>query len=377
MKKLNVAVVGLGVGKQHAAGYKAFPHLFDLQTICSLEADANAAVAAELGVPETTTSFESVLARQDIDVIDICTPPMLHLPQAKAALAAGKHVVCEKPLAHSVAAVDELIVAEKASGRRLMPIFQYRFGQGLQKLKALQRAGLTGKTHVASVEVHWRRRAPYYAVPWRGKFATELGGAITGHAIHALDMLTYVLGPVRRVSAFTRTSVNPIEVEDGAAISLEMTDGSLATISVTLGAVDEITRHRFVFENLVAESNRAPYTSSNDPWTFTPDTPEHAPAIEAALRAHEADVQARGSAPAASNSETDGNTLKGYTPPARYEAQIELFHEAIINNTPFPVTLQDARNSIELLTAIYHSAETGQVVVLPIADTHAKYRGWR
>jgi predicted dehydrogenase len=369
--KLRVAQVGLGVGKQHLAGYCAFPDLFEVRTICSLEEPANRAAASEFKVPHTTTSFDEVLNDPNIDVVDISTPPMLHKPQAIAALRAGKHVVCEKPLSGSLRDVDEMIAAERASGKRLMPIFQYRFGQGLQKLKMLQRKALTGKAHVATVEVHWRRRADYYAVPWRGKFATELGGVMTTHAIHAIDMLTYVLGSVKRVYARTHTRINPIEVEDGAAVVLELESGALATVSATLGSNVEVTRHRFVFDNLTAESNTRAYTNSGDPWTFAADTPARAPAIESALAEYEAAVSAQ--APAAS---AGSNTLQGYTPPARYEAQIQLFHGAITRNEPFPVTLEDARRSIELLTAMYHSAETGQPVELPITPDHPKYGGW-
>src|SRR5439155_21418471 len=163
----------------------------------------------------------------------------------QAVLAAGKHAVCEKPLVSSLREVDELVRAEARSGKRIMPIFQYRFGHGLQKLKLLIAEGLAGTAYLATVETAWRRRAAYYAVPWRGKWATELGGALLGHAIHAHDMLCYVLGPVKSVFARTTTRVNPIEVEDTAAIVLEMANGALASLSVTLGSPAEISRHRF------------------------------------------------------------------------------------------------------------------------------------
>src|ERR1700730_8986937 len=166
-----------------------------------------------------------------------------------------------------------------------MPIFQYRFGHGLQKLKLLIAAGLDGTPYLATVETAWRRRAAYYAVAWRGKWATERGGALLGHAIHAHDMLCYALGPAQRVLAYTTTRVNPIEVEDCAAIALEMADGSAASLGVTLGSAAEITRHRFSFSGLVAESNTRPYTNSGNPWTFVGDTPELTEQIAATLSA--------------------------------------------------------------------------------------------
>ena len=107
-------------------------------------------------------------------------------------------------------------------------------------------------------------------------------------------------------------------------------------------------------------------------WKFTPDTPELAPAFDEALAESVPVTDASGPAPGAS-----ARPLKGYTPPAGHEAQFRLFHAALQTGAPFPVTLTDARASIELLTAIYHSAEIGFVVTLPIAKDHPKYNGWK
>ena len=113
-------------------------------------------------------------------------------------------------------------------------------------------AEVTGKPLIASIETHWNRLPAYYQVPWRGRKATELGGAIISHAIHAHDLLTFTLGPVRRVFARLATRVNPIETEDCAAIVLEMACGALVTSSVTLGAAEELSKFRFCFADLTA-----------------------------------------------------------------------------------------------------------------------------
>jgi predicted dehydrogenase len=221
----------------------------------------------------------------------------------------------------------------------------------LQKLKLLVAEGVAGIAYLGTVETAWRRRAAYYEVPWRGKWATELGGALLGHAIHAHDMLCYVLGPPRRVYASVATRVNPIEVEDCAAVSLEMADGSLASLGVTLGSAAEITRHRFSFSGLVAESNTRPYTNSGDPWTFIGDTPELNERIAA--------------------------TLSEFRPlPEHYAGQFYRFYDALRDGGQLPVSLSDARNSLELITAMYYSAETRQSVMLPIGPEHARYSSW-
>jgi predicted dehydrogenase len=350
-KKLNVAVVGCGIGRSHAKAYHALKDRFNLIAICDLDEGKAREVASAYGAPRVYTDLAALIARDDLDVIDLCTPPQLHFEQIERVLAAGKHVVCEKPLVGSLGEVDRLIGAEARSGKRVMPIFQYRFGHGLQKLKLLVSQGLAGKAYVSTVETAWRRRAEYYAVPWRGKWQTELGGALLSHAIHAHDMLGYVLGPVKRVFARTATRVNVIEVEDCAAVSLEMADGSLATLSVTLGSADEITRHRFCFENLTAESNTKPYSNSSDPWRFTGDTPEMSRKIDEALAS--------------------------FKPlPEGYEGQFYRFAEALEHGGEPPVTLADARASLELITAMYHSARTGGEVVLPLGKEHPNYSGW-
>ncbi len=284
-------------------------------------------------------------------MIDICTPPYLHGTQTKQVLAAGKHVICEKPLVGSLKEVDELIAAEAKSGKRVMPIFQYRFGHGLQKLKYFVDTGLAGRAYLTTVETAWRRRDDYYAVSWRGKWTTELGGALLTHAIHAHDMLCYILGPIKNVFARTATRVNPIEVEDCAMISLEMADGSLAALSVTLGSPKEITRHRFCFTNFTAESNTAPYSNSSDPWIFDADSPELAQKIAEAL-------------------------IHFSPQPEGYAGQFFRFHRAVERSTELPVTLADARASLELITAMYYSAEIGKPVDLPISTAHPRFASW-
>ncbi len=128
---------------------------------------------------------------------------------------------------------------------------------------------MTGRSLVASIETHWNRLPDYYDVRWRGRKATELGGAMLGHAIHPHDLLTFTLGPVRRVFAKVATRVNAVETEDCAAICLEMASGALVTSSVTLGAAEEMTKLRFCFADLTAENPGVPpYRPAEGEWRF-------------------------------------------------------------------------------------------------------------
>ncbi len=134
--------------------------------------------------------------------------------------------------------------------------------------------------------------------------------------------------------------------------SLEMADGSLASLAITTGSAAEISRHRFCFSGLTAESNVEPYNNTADPWTFTGESPELAAQIE--------------------------ESLARFVPlPEGFIGQFYRFSEALHHNWELPVTLADARASLELITAIYYSAQTGQDVNLPIGKDHPKYAGWR
>jgi predicted dehydrogenase len=350
---LNVAVIGGGIGRAHIAeGYEALKDRFRVLALCDIDPVRLHAIGAEFAIPRLTADLADVLAMPDIDIVDICTPPQLHLEHCLAALAAGKHVVCEKPLVGSLADADRLIAAQSNAAGVLMPIFQYRFGNGLQKARHIIASGLAGKPYLATVETAWTRDAAYYAVPWRGKYATELGGALLGHAIHAHDLLTYLMGPATAVFARTATRVNAIEVEDTAAASLELASGALASLAVTLGSAREISRLRLCFEHVTFQSALSPYAPGDDPWQIIPASKPAADSIDAAL--HNWTFIA-----------------------SRFAGQFAAFHTALTNGTTLPVTLAEARQSLELVTALYHSAETGLPVRLPIGAEHPKYASWR
>jgi predicted dehydrogenase len=362
-KKLNVAVVGLGVGRNHLEAYRSLPELFNVTSVCDADparlsgqgaAWTATSLQSLLGEARTTTRLQEVLDSDDVDIVNLCTPPNTHLPLARQALAAGKHVVCEKPLVGSLAECDalEAAVAAAAPKTQLFPVFQYRFGNGLQKLLHLRARGFGRHAMVSTVETHWRRDADYYAIAWRGKWATEMGGVCLTQAIHAHDILTHVLGAVKTVYARLATRVNDIEGEDCAAVSLQMADGSLATLSATLGAAAEQSRLKFVFDDMTAESDSPnPYRPGEEPWHFKGKTPSIDAAIQAAL----------------------ADFVPG---PESFAGQFARMHATLTTGAPAPVTLADARASLELITALYHSGEVGSAVTLPILQGHPKYASW-
>jgi predicted dehydrogenase len=351
MEPLRVGVVGGGIGVAHIEAYQSLPTHFQVLAFCDLDRVKGREIVNKFGIPHFLSDFENLCQMKDLDVIDICTPSYLHYSQVLQGLAGGKHVICEKPMAGSLQEVDDLIQAEADSGKRVMPIFQYRFGHGLQKLKKLVDAGIAGQAYFTTVETAWRRNADYYAVPWRGKWETELGGATLTLAIHAHDTLVYILGPAKSVYARAGTLVNRIETEDNMSASLEMVDGSLVNLAVTTGSVHQISRHRFCFANLSAESNTKPYSNTSDPWQFSAESPEIEEQIEESL--------------------ANFKTL-----PESFPGQFLRFYHALESGNEIPVTLMDARISLELITAIYLSARTKQSVPLPIGPENPFYERW-
>ena len=348
----NVAVIGCGIGRSHIVeGYVPNADKYKVKVLCDLNVERMTPVAEEFGVERCVTSFDDALAMDDIDIIDVCTPPGLHYSMVTAALKAGKHVICEKPLVGSLAQVDEIIALEKQSKGMLMPVFQYRFGNGIEQAKAIIDAGIAGKPFMGTVETLWRRDAPYYAVPWRGKWATELGGVLMGHAIHPHDLFTYLMGDIERIFGRVATRVNPIEVEDTISASLVMKSGALASFTATLGSADDMTRIRLAFENVSFESDHAAYNPGDKLWKIMPRNPETAARIDDLLK--------------------DWKHV-----PSRFQTQMARFHEALLGMRPLPVTSADSRRSLELVTAFYHSSTTHEDVVLPIGPGHPLYESW-
>ena len=347
----SIAIIGAGIGAEHLAACLRLPERYAVHSLCDLDFERGATVAARHPGVTATTDFDAILSDPSVDIIDICLPPHLHFDACMRALDAGKAVICEKPLTPSLSETDALIAKVRETGGFLSPVFQYRYGIGMAQLRAIQESGLAGRPLVGTLETHWNRGPGYYAIPWRGTWAGERGGAVLGHAIHIHDLLTSVLGPVAQVSAMLATRVNEIETEDCAALSLRMETGALVTSSITLGAADDSSRMRLCFEGVTVESDHAPYSLAAKPWTFTARAPRLQSEIDAVLA-------------------TIGTT------PTGYDGMFAAIADALDGAPGREVTIQDGRRSVELVTAIYASARSGAPVTLPLDPDHPYHSGW-
>ena len=348
---IRVAILGAGIGGQHLAGYRALPEMFDVRAVCDLDTARAHQIVGDDSDIVVTDDLEAILQDSDIDLIDVCLPPHLHFSMTMKVLGAGKHAVCEKPLVTSLADVDALIVQEKVTGRRVFPVFQYRYGPATNRLRALMDAGLVGKPLVASIETHWNRGADYYAVDWRGTWEGESGGAVLGHAIHNHDYLMMHMGPVAHLFATVATRVNEIEVEDCAAITMTMENGAVATSSVTLGGATDTSRIRLVFDRLTAESGTEPYAPAVGDWTYTARDPQDQAKVDAIVAAH-------------------GDVRPGFS------GYFEDIFRALNDGPDTAVSLADGRRSIEFVTSVYQSARSGKPVALPLGEDATFYTGW-
>lgn len=350
---LRVGVVGMGIGQLHLL---CWTEVDGAEAVAIVETDAERREQASVawGLPAVESLDE--LLELGVDVVDLCTPPALHEAQIIRCLEAGVHVICEKPLVGSLDAARRVATAaasaEATSGARLMPIQQYRFGAGAAQARALVEAGVTGRLFTASSSTWWRRDMDHYdEAAWRGTWEHALGGTVVNHAIHLHDLLTWIGGPLVEVRAMAATRVNDTETEDCAVAIGRTADGALVTMNVTTGAASESSRLVWHFEHVTIESATEAYDPAKGPWSFEFRDPESAERAVAAW----SDLPDSGS---------------------QYTGQFRAFVSALTEDRPFPVTTDDAVATLELVTAIYHSAYSGDTVVLPLAAAHPARSSW-
>jgi predicted dehydrogenase len=195
---------------------------------------ASAAFAKRFGC-EVFDSLAELLAEPRVNVVAICTPSGAHAEPAIAAARAGKHVIVEKPLEVTLPRCDSIIEACRKSGVVLSTIFPSRFHRSSQLMKDAVAAGRFGRLALGSAYVKWFRTQEYYdSKDWRGTKKLDGGGALMNQAIHTVDLLLWMMGRIVEVSAATATLAHQrIDVEDCAAATLRFANGALGSIEAT------------------------------------------------------------------------------------------------------------------------------------------------
>jgi UDP-N-acetyl-2-amino-2-deoxyglucuronate dehydrogenase len=183
--------------------------------------------------PARGCSFDELLARSP-DVVVVCTPHPSHPPLAIAALEAGAHVLCEKPIAVETDAADAMIAAAERAGRLLGVCFQQRFRPVIARAHELIAAGELGSlVRVTVIDPLYRPEAYYGTAGWRGTWQGEGGGVLMNQAPHTLDLLCHLAGPPARVWGLARRRSQPMEAEDTAAALLEYANGAVGSLETS------------------------------------------------------------------------------------------------------------------------------------------------
>jgi len=228
-----IGLVGLGM----ALG----PHLASLRDLSGRAEIASAwtpspqrrAAARDMGLPVVET-LDAMLADPALESVLLLTPPLTHLELIQRCAAAGKHVLVEKPLDVSTERALEAIRTMEDAGLHLGVVLQHRFRPAAIALRGLLQGGTLGRLVSGSASIRWWRTPAYYAEPGRGMKARDGGGVLLTQAIHTLDLLLDLAGPVRRLTALTRNSgLRATDTEDIACGAIEFQNGAVGTIDAT------------------------------------------------------------------------------------------------------------------------------------------------
>lgn len=175
------------------------------------------------------TDYQEMLKRDDIDIINICTPSGLHAPMGIEVAQAGKHIIVEKPIALSTADADSLINAADEAGVKLCVILQNRYNPPMQEIYNVVNSGKIGRILLGNATVRWYRPQSYYEDGWHGTWSMD-GGALMNQSIHHIDALQWLVGEVESVFAFTGTQNHVMEAEDTGVAVLRFKNGALGNV---------------------------------------------------------------------------------------------------------------------------------------------------
>lgn len=249
-RRLNVAMIGYGfMGRAHSNAFHQAGHFFDLpfqlnlKVICGRNRAKLHETAGQWGWEETAGDWEAVVSRNDIDAVDICTPNYLHEPIAVAAAQAGKMVLCEKPLANSVAAAERM--AQAARNVPTLVWFNYRRVPAVMFAHQLVAQGRIGQVyHYRALYLQsWGRTAD--DTSWRFN-PGEAGSGVIGDLLsHSLDLATWLNGPIRKLCANVHTFARGRLVDDAVTMQVEFSNGSIGTFEASRFATGNQNRNSF------------------------------------------------------------------------------------------------------------------------------------
>lgn len=352
-----VGLVGAGaISPTHLTAYQALAQRLRPVGISDIDEVRLRQAGLKHFIPVSTTDYRDLLERDDIDIIDICTPPSTHAPIVRDALEAGKYVVCEKPLASTLEQIDALIgLAEKHPGR-LSTIFQRRYAAVVQRLLQARDDGALGQLVGGRFSRYAKGQFVRGSISW-GSWALTGGGTVMTQFIHELDLMRLVYGAPASVSATMDTLHLDIESEDTFAATVRFESGALVSCVSAAGVGKSGVSFDVVGTERIFEFSS---TEGGD------QAGGRGSRLQALVRKGLKVAGSRLSRNGQARPAGDGGSHRPY-----FEAIIA----ALDMGQPLPVGPEEARGAVELATAIYTSALSGETVELPLSDASAYYGG--
>ena len=339
--QVRIALVGCGrISQTHFDAIREVEGVA-LVAVCDIVDERARDAGAKNGVP-WFTSYAKMLADVPCDAVAICTPSGLHPQHGILAAREGKHVICEKPMAITLSAADELVHVCDENEVHLFVVKQNRLNPSVQLVKRAIDKGRFGRIYLANTTVRWTRPQEYYdQAPWRGTWEFD-GGAFMNQASHYVDLIQWLVGPVESVIAKTATLARRIETEDTGVAVLRFRSGALGVIEVTMLTYPKNLEGSFT---LLGEKGtvRIGGTAVNriEHWTFADSDEDDALVSQAA---------------------TNPSSVYGFGHAGYYRNVL-----AVLRGQAAPETDGRAgRKSLELILGIYESAKTGRDVPLPL-----------
>ena len=331
-------LIGLGgISKVHTETLK---HLDcgRIAAVCDIDPQKLAAAAQDTGA-KPYRDWRRLIEDPDVDIVHILTPHCLHAQMSVAALKAGKHVLCEKPMASEIGDALDMIRAADASDKTLSVVFQNRYNASTAALKKIIDSGETGRFLGARASICWHREAPYYTESgWRGAWKSEGGGVLINQSIHTLDLMSYLGGRIRRVKGSVTTDLlkGTIEVEDNAHAVIEYESGAVGVIHATNNyAINAPIMLEMAFENGVWQ------LWAEKLFKLTDGVPTLVASGESAEHLGE----------------------KSYWG-ASHKMQIEILYRSILAGKRFEIDARSAFDALCLVKGIYESSACGDWVEL-------------
>ena len=264
MRKLNIALIGYGfMGRAHSNAWRQVRSFFDvpyepvLKVICGRHEDEVKKVAAKFSWEETATSWQEVVTRQDIDVVDICSPGYTHAPISIAAAKSGKILFCEKPLANSLVEAEEMLQTARDFGCIHMICHNYRRAPAVSLAHELIHSGKIGNVyHYRATYLQEWLRDPNSPARWRLNKSQAGSGALGDLFSHSGDLARYLVGEISELSALLKTFVKErptldkdqrvgVDVDDAALALVKFQNGAIGTIEATRYATGRKNFNRF------------------------------------------------------------------------------------------------------------------------------------